>query len=182
MALSFKQFFTVSIFIDVVVSNPVIVLSSSKMEKTYTFVSASFDDNHLSLSISSATRQFLACNKLLNSLISHVMHLFPICRWCPAHDHSPPMNTQRNYGKRTPRACKYAPNGESGCIFYMWFFSGILSRELRRRNITGIVHISGCICRFTLGFCKNIKKRTETLYQSFSPFMVEHRGFEPLAF
>ena len=110
--MSFKQFFTVSIFIDVVVSNPVIVLSSSKMEKTYTFVSASFDDNHLSLSISSATRQFLACNKLLNFLISHVLHLFPICRWCPAHDHSPPMNTQRNYGKRTPRACKYAPNNK----------------------------------------------------------------------
>ena len=78
MALSFKQFFTVSIFIDVVVSNPVIVLSSSQMEETYTFVSTSFDDNHLSLGISSATRQFLACNKLLNFLISHGLHLFLI--------------------------------------------------------------------------------------------------------
>ena len=35
------------------------------------------------------------------------------------------------------------------------------------------MQIPGCICRFALGFCKNIKKRTETLYQSFSPFMVE---------
>ncbi len=34
-----------------------------------------------------------------------------------------------------------------------------------------IPDILGCICRFALGFCKNIKKRTETLYQSFSPFM-----------
>ena len=42
------------------------------------------------------------------------------------------------------------------------------------------MQIPGFICRFVLGFCKNIKKRTETLYQSFSPFMVEHRGFEPL--
>ena len=40
---------------------------------------------------------------------------------------------------------------------------------------------NGCICRFALGFCKNKKKRTETLYQSFSPFMVEYRGVEPLA-
>ena len=31
-------------------------------------------------------------------------------------------------------------------------------------------------------FCKNIKKRTETLYQSFSPFMVEVTGFEPATF
>ena len=27
------------------------------------------------------------------------------------------------------------------------------------------------ICRFALGFCKNIKKKTETLIQGFSPFM-----------
>ena len=32
--------------------------------------------------------------------------------------------------------------------------------------------IPGGIYRFALGFCKNIKKRTETLYQSFSPFMA----------
>ena len=30
---------------------------------------------------------------------------------------------------------------------------------------------SGCICRFELEFCKNKKERTETLYQSFSPFV-----------
>ena len=41
------------------------------------------------------------------------------------------------------------------------------------------MQIPGCICRFALGFCKNIKKRTETLYQSFSPFMEVPSGFEP---
>ena len=35
-----------------------------------------------------------------------------------------------------------------------------------------MIHISGCICRFALGFCRNKKERTETLYQSFSPFMA----------
>ena len=154
MALSFKQFFTVSIFIDVVVSNPVIVLSSSQMEETYTFVSTSFDDNHLSLSISSATRQFLACNKLLNFLISHVLHLFPICRWCPAHDHSPPMNTQRNYGKRTPRACKYAPNNKIKGLFAKrkpYCQNESLSNRF-------VMHPTGkvgafSICGFSAGFC-----------------------------
>ena len=38
---------------------------------------------------------------------------------------------------------------------------------------------SGCICRFELEFCKNKKERAETLYQSFSPFMVEVWGVEP---
>ena len=75
----------------------------------------------------------------------------------------------------------YAPTRESGCILFMRFFSGNTSREWRRRKHAGIIHISGCICRFALGFCKNIKKRTETLYQSFSPFMVEVRGIEPLS-
>ena len=89
--------------------------------------------------------------------------------------------TKALLSKRKPQqSFRYAPNGESGCIFYMWFFSGILSQELRRRNITGIIHIPGYICRFTLGIYKSIKKRTETLYQSFSPFMVEVRGIEPL--
>ena len=74
--------------------------------------------------------------------------------------------------KRKPeQSFCYAPTEEGGCIFYMRFFSRILSREWRRRKIARIIHIPGCICRFALGFCKNIKKRTETLYQSFSPFM-----------
>ena len=38
--------------------------------------------------------------------------------------------------------------------------------------------IPGGISRFALGFCKNKKKRAETLYQSFSPFMVDLRRFE----
>ena len=76
----------------------------------------------------------------------------------------------------------YAPTGESGCNFRMRFSSNILSCEWWRMKCGDIIHIPGCICRFALGFCKNIKKRTETLYQSFSPFMVEHRGVEPLTF
>ena len=67
----------------------------------------------------------------------------------------------------------YAPSRECGCILSIQFFSGNSSRGWRRRKYAGIIHIPGCICHFALGFCKNIKKRTETLYQSFSPFMVE---------
>ena len=73
------------------------------------------------------------------------------------------------------------PPGESGCIFSMHFFSRNPSRGWRRRKRARIIHIFGCICRFTLEICKNIKKRTETLYQSFSPLMVEARGIEPLS-
>lgn len=72
----------------------------------------------------------------------------------------------------------YAPNRESGCILSMRFFSGNTSREWRRRKHAGIIHIPGGICRFALGFCKNIKKRTETLYQSFSPFMAKDSYFD----
>ena len=54
-----------------------------------------------------------------------------------------------------------------------------MPRGWRRRNITGIIHFSRCICRFALGFCKNKKERTETLYHSFSPFMVPVAGVEP---
>ena len=74
----------------------------------------------------------------------------------------------------------YAPSRECGCILSIQFFSGNSSRGWRRRKYAGIIHIPGCICHFALGFCKNIKKRTETLHQSFSPFMVEHRRFELL--
>ena len=74
--------------------------------------------------------------------------------------------------KRKPeQSFCYAPTRESGCILSMRFFSGNTSREWRRRKHAGIIHIPGGICRFALGFCKNMKKRTETLYQSFSPFM-----------
>lgn len=57
----------------------------------------------------------------------------------------------------------------------MQFFSEDSSRGRRRRKRSCFIHIPGCICRFALGFCKNIKKRTETLYQSFSPFMRNDR-------
>ena len=75
----------------------------------------------------------------------------------------------------------YAPSRECGCILSIQSFSGNSSRGWRRRKYAGIIHIPGCICHFALGFCKNIKKRTETLYQSFSPFMVEMRRVELLS-
>ena len=88
--------------------------------------------------------------------------------------------TKALMSKRKPeQSFCYAPTEESGCIFYMRFFSRILSREWRRRRIARIIHIPGRICHFALGFCKNKKKRTETLYQSFSPFMVPMAGLEP---
>ena len=67
----------------------------------------------------------------------------------------------------------HAPAEISGCILSMWFLSGFLTQEWRRWKRRAKLHIPGCIYRFALGFCKNIKKRTETLYQSFSPFMAE---------
>ena len=82
--------------------------------------------------------------------------------------------------KRKPeQSFCYAPKEESGCIFSKRFSGGFLLRHGRRRKKEGIIHFFGCICRFTLGFCKNKKERTETLYQSFSPFMAEKEGFEP---
>ena len=75
----------------------------------------------------------------------------------------------------------YAPTEDSGCIFSMRFLRGKLLLTYRRRWPAGKLQISGCKSRFAFGFCRNIKKRNETLYQSFSPYLVEHRGFEPLA-
>ena len=74
----------------------------------------------------------------------------------------------------------YAPNEDRGCVFSVRFLRGKLLLTYRRRWPAGKLQISGCKSRFAFGFCRNIKKRTETLYQSFSPFMVERRGFEPL--
>ena len=74
--------------------------------------------------------------------------------------------------KRKPKqSFCHAPAEISGCILSMWFLSGFLTQEWRRWKRRAKLHIPGCIYRFALGFCKNIKKRTETLYQSFSPFM-----------
>ena len=82
--------------------------------------------------------------------------------------------------KRKPKqSFCHAPAEISGCILSMWFLSGFLTQEWRRWKRRAKLHIPGCIYRFALGFCKNIKKRTETLYQSFSPFMAEKEGFEP---
>ena len=48
-------------------------------------------------------------------------------------------------------------------------------RSWRRRWPAGKLQISGCKSRFAFGFCRNIKKRTETLYQSFSPYLRNDR-------
>ena len=65
----------------------------------------------------------------------------------------------------------YAPTRECGCIFSMQFFSRNLFRVWRRWKWHAKLQYSGCICRFALEFCNYKKERTETLYQSFSPFM-----------
>ena len=65
----------------------------------------------------------------------------------------------------------YAPKEESGCILRIWFFLGILRQKRRWQNGAEKLQNPRCICRFALEFCKNKKERTETLYQSFSPFM-----------
>ena len=75
----------------------------------------------------------------------------------------------------------YAPKEESGCILSKRFSGRLLLRQWRRRKKERNIHNSGCICRFALEFCNYKKERTETLYQSFSPFMVEPRGVEPLS-
>ena len=73
----------------------------------------------------------------------------------------------------------YAPKEESGCILSKRFSGRLLLRQWRRRKKERNIHNSGCICRFALEFCNYKKERTETLYQSFSPFMAEKPGFEP---
>ena len=73
------------------------------------------------------------------------------------------------------------PTSLGGCISYVGDFDLYRRRSRQWWTRTLKLHIPGCICRFALGFCKSIKKRTETLYQSFSPFMVEVRGIEPLS-
>lgn len=84
--------------------------------------------------------------------------------------------TKALMSKRKPeQSFCYAPSRECGCILSIQFFSGNSSRGWRRRKYAGIIHIPGCICHFALGFCKNIKKRTETLYQSFSPYLRNDR-------
>ena len=89
--------------------------------------------------------------------------------------------TKALMSKRKPeQSFCYAPTEESGCIFRIRFFNRIPGGNRWWRYRTELMQIPGCICRFALGFCKNIKKRTETLHQSFSPFMVELRGLEPL--
>ena len=80
-------------------------------------------------------------------------------------------NESPNVKTKAEQSFCYAPNEGSGCILSKRFSGGFLSRGWRRRKKARIIQNPGCICRFTLGFCKNKKERTETLYQSFSPFM-----------
>ena len=60
-------------------------------------------------------------------------------------------------------------------VVFRWNFAAAMAVKEKGE----IIHISGCICRFAFGFCKNKKERTETLYQSFSPFMSLLTLFEP---
>ena len=104
------------------------------------------------------------CNKAI--IYDRFRFLYPITKrklYC--YNESPNVKT------KAEQSFCYAPKEESGCILSKRFSGGILPQGWRRRKHAGMIHISGCICRFTLGFCKNKKERTETLYQSFSPFM-----------
>ena len=134
------------------------------------FLSYSFDKNHLYVLYSlSSVRSFL-CVYVAETNLAALLYK-NLCT----------QNKTKGLSQNESRAIVLlCTRRESGCIFSMRFFRLFLSRGWRRRNYAGLIHIPGCICRFALGFCKNIKKRTETLYQSFSPFMVERRGFEPL--
>ena len=99
-----------------------------------------------------------------NTQLSRIMH--------PKQNERAIRKTKALMSKRKPeQSFCYAPTRECGCIFSMQFFSRNLFRVWRRWKWHAKVQYSGCICRFALGFCKNKKKRTETLYQSFSPFM-----------
>ena len=91
-------------------------------------------------------------------------------------------NESPNVKTKAEQSFCYAPNEGSGCILSKRFSGGFLLRHGRRRKKEWIIHNPGCICRFALGFCNYKKERTETLYQSFSPFMVEVTGFEPATF
>ena len=72
----------------------------------------------------------------------------------------------------------YAPKEESGCILSKRFSGRLLLRQWRRRKKERNIHNSGCICRFALEFCNYKKERTETLYQSFSPFMANLADYD----
>ena len=51
-------------------------------------------------------------------------------------------------------------------------FEGEITSDVSATVAGRKLQIPGCKSRFALGFCKNIKKRTETLYQSFSPYLA----------
>ena len=55
--------------------------------------------------------------------------------------------------------------------FVQAVYRRILLQQWRQRKKERIIHNPGYICRFAIGFCKNKKKRTETLYQS-SAFLL----------
>lgn len=81
MHLFFVHLLIVSILIDVVVPDPIVVLCCSQVEVTHTIVAAHRDDDHFSLGISAAARQFFALDQLLDLLIRHTLHLFRYCHW-----------------------------------------------------------------------------------------------------
>ena len=56
-------------------------------------------------------------------------------------------------------------------VFQQKSVSGMAAKETCQNHLYSRVHLP-----FLHGILHDIKKRTETLYQSSSPFMVEHRG------
>ena len=90
--------------------------------------------------------------------------LMPIC--------TQQQNESPNNKTIAPRYRKMHPTSAGGYISYLGNLDLFWHRSRQWSEISQILHIPGCICRFELGFCRNIKKRTETLYQSFSPFLA----------
>lgn len=82
-----EKLFSAAVFVDVVVPEPSIVLDCGQMEARITIVLLMLNDDGLAFVIRTAAGQVLACDQLLEFFISHVLHLFLDCRWCPAHDH-----------------------------------------------------------------------------------------------
>lgn len=83
-----EKFFSAAIFIDVVVSEPAVVLYGGKVEARITLVLLMLDDYRLAFVVRTAAGQVFSFDQFLEFFIGHVLHLFLDCRWCPAHDHT----------------------------------------------------------------------------------------------
>lgn len=82
-----EKLLTRSVLVDVVVPEPAVVLHRGQMEARIAFVLFMLDDDGLAFIIRAAARQVSSFDQFLKFFVGHVLHLFLVCRWCPAHDH-----------------------------------------------------------------------------------------------